>query len=109
MKTNSWAILLVALCPVVILTGCNDQVGKKTTMNPDESTALSDSADTQNRYKTFTVQQNVQWKPDSRVLLKYRVDKCSPTANAFLKIRGRGVQVLYYWGGDSWDYKDAKP
>ena len=77
--------------------------------------ALHFRADKADRYKTFSAQQKLQWHPQSRVSLDYLIQHCSNYANAYLKLNGTakdgktGVQVLYFWGGDSWDHKNATP
>ena len=72
-------------------------------------------ADKTDRYKTFSAQQKLKWHPQSRVSLDYLIRHCSNYANAYLKLNATaqdgktGVQVLYFWGGDSWDHKSATP
>ena len=77
--------------------------------------ALHFVADDQSRYKTLTLEQRLRWKTGQRVGARYRIDRCSPWANASLRVDGydatgkKRVQVLYFWGRDSWDHKTALP
>lgn len=112
-KLTGWQI---AIQNVDVFIRPTSEIKKKqeSTGNP-EGMALYFSADTQNRYKTFSVQQKVLWTSDSRISVRYKIEKSSPTGNANLKIIGHDgtgqsrLQLLYYWGGDSWDRKNEGP
>lgn len=77
--------------------------------------ALHFVADEQSRYKTFTAEQKIKWHEKNQVSMDYLISKCTSHANAHLKLTGTcadgktGVQILYFWGGDSWDTKNATP
>jgi hypothetical protein len=76
---------------------------------------FSASEELNNTYKTFSATQTIRWQDKSRILLGYCLEKYSNLANAFLKVQGydsegkERAQVLYFWGGESWDLKNEAP